>query len=69
MELSANAKAQLRLRFRHDRALSQSAESFDSWKHILEADEIKGADHIASYISYGQITHWNGSSGAVMNHN
>ena len=53
MELSANAKSQLRLRFRHDRALSQSAESFDSWKHILEADEIKGADHIASYISYG----------------
>lgn len=53
MERSANTKAELRQRFRHDRALSQATASFDSWKHILESQEIKGADHIASYISYG----------------
>lgn len=53
MELSAKTKAQLRQRFRHDRALSQSTTSFDSWMHILESQEIKSAHHIASYISYG----------------
>lgn len=53
MELSAKSKSELRQRFRHDRALSQSTASFDSWMHILESQEIKSAENIASYISYG----------------
>ena len=43
-------KKLLRERTRRDRELGYIPES---WKHILNAEEIRGAQFIASYISYG----------------
>ena len=48
---SGNLKAHYRERFRHDRQLTYTPQS---WIHILKAPEIASAKNIATYLSYGR---------------